>query len=111
TYADYARRGFFELLAVAFAVGGLVLALETFVARRGLAYLCSLIGLIGLTLVVLASAYLRLRLYQDAYGWTELRFYVLAAIAWLAIGIGITIVLLWGDRMGWLLPGLAVAAL
>jgi hypothetical protein len=37
-------------------------------------------------MIVLASAFLRLRLYQDVYGWTELRFYVMAAIVWLAIG-------------------------
>ena len=36
--------------------------------------------LAALTLVVLASAWLRLDLYQQAYGWTELRFYVAAAI-------------------------------
>jgi two-component system sensor histidine kinase BaeS len=66
--------------------------------------------LAGLTAVVLASALLRLRIYQDAYGWTELRFYVLASIVWLATGIGITVALLWRDRMGWLLHGLAMAA-
>jgi len=106
TYAEYARRGFFELLAVAFVVGGLVLALETFVARRGIAYLASFVGLIGLTLVVLSSAYLRLRLYQDAYGWTELRFYVLAAIAWLAIGSLLAVFTVLTDRSRWLLHGM-----
>jgi hypothetical protein len=86
TYAEYARRGFFELLAVAIVVGALVLGLEAFVARRGRGYLAAIVTLIALTVVVLASAFLRLRLYQDAYGWSELRFYVLAAIIWLAIG-------------------------
>ncbi len=103
TYAEYARRGFFELLAVAFLVGGLILALEGFVARRSRTYVLTAIGLVLMTLVVLASAYLRLRLYQDAYGWTELRFYVLAAIGWLAAGAIGAIVLLWADRSSWLL--------
>ena len=40
-----------------------------------------------LTFVILASAAFRLSLYQDAYGWTELRFYVDATIAWLGLGI------------------------
>jgi hypothetical protein len=102
THAEYARRGFFELLAVAFAVGGLVLALEAFVARRSRAYLAGAIGLVVLTMVVLASAYLRLRLYQDAYGWTELRFYVLAAILWLALGAMGAIAGLATDRTRWL---------
>jgi hypothetical protein len=111
TYASYARRGFFELLAAAFVVGGLVLALETFVTQRTRAYLAGVIGLVALTLAVLSSALLRLRLYQDAYGWTELRFYVLAAIIWLAIGAVVAIVALAGDRARWLLHGMLVLSL
>jgi hypothetical protein len=110
TYAGYARRGFFELLAVAFMVGGLVLTLEAFVRRRTLAYLASAIALAILTMVVLASAFLRLRLYQEAYGWTELRFYVLAAIFWLGIGAVMAIVALATDRTRWLAHGLLVLA-
>lgn len=102
TYAEYARRGFFELLAVAFAVGGLILSLEAFVRSRSRTYLFAAIGLVALTIVVLASAFLRLRLYQEAYGWTELRFYVLAAIAWLAIGALVAISTLATDRTRWL---------
>jgi hypothetical protein len=103
TYAEYARRGFFELLAVAFLVGGLVLVAEWFVRERTRPYRAGLIGLVVLTLVVLASAFLRLRLYQDAYGWTELRFYVLAAIFWLAIGTIVAIATIIVNRSGWLL--------
>ena len=85
TYSDYARRGFFELVAAACLAGGVVVALETTVARRSRPYLAALLALIGLTAVVLVSAALRLRLYQDAYGWTELRLYVLTTIAALAV--------------------------
>lgn len=106
TYADYARRGFFELLAVAFLVGGLILAFERFVRERPRAYVAAGIGLVFLTIVVLASAFLRLRLYQDAYGWTELRFYVLAAILWLALGAILAVVTLATDRSRWLLHGM-----
>ncbi|MEX0710288.1 MAG: DUF4173 domain-containing protein [Chloroflexota bacterium] len=106
TYAEYARRGFFELLAVAFVVGGLILAGEWLVVRRTRAYLAGAIGLVVLTAVVLASAVLRLRLYQEAYGWTELRFYVLAAIVWLAIGCLIAVVTLATNRSRWLLHGM-----
>jgi hypothetical protein len=108
TYAEYARRGFFELLAVAFAVGGLVLGLEAVVRSRSRTYLATLLVLVALTLVVLASAFLRLRLYQDAYGWTELRFYVFAAIVWMAVGaIGAT-VCIWLDRTRWLPHGMVI---
>lgn len=106
TYAEYARRGFFELLAVAVLVGGLILAMERFVRARTRAYVLAAIGLVVLTIVVLASAFLRIRLYQDAYGWTELRFYVLAAIAWLAIGALMAVATLTTDRTRWLLHGM-----
>ena len=84
TYANYARRGFFELLAVVVLVGGLLLGLEAVVAHAhpGISS-PPRSALVALTAVVLASSFLRLRLYQEAYGWTELRFYVLAAIVFL----------------------------
>ena len=110
-YAQYARSGFFELVWVAFLAGGLLATVHAIAARRSVALVSAGLALAGLTAVVLASALLRLRIYQDAYGWTELRFYVLATIVWLGIGIGITIALLAGDRMRWLLHGLAIAAI
>ena len=70
----------------------------------------ALIGLVAMTLVVLVSAFLRLRLYQDAYGWTELRFYVLAAIFWLGIGAVMAVATVLANRSGWLVHGLVVLA-
>ncbi|HET7685216.1 MAG TPA: DUF4173 domain-containing protein [Candidatus Limnocylindria bacterium] len=110
TYAEYARRGFFELLAVAALAGGLILIGEAIIRRRTRPYVGGAIGLMVLTAVVLASAFLRLRIYQDAYGWTELRFYVLASIGWLAICLVMAIVALWLDRSRWLVHGLVMAA-
>jgi hypothetical protein len=109
-YAQYARSGFFELVWVAVLAGGLLATVHAVAARRNRVLVGAGLALAGLTAVVLASALLRLRIYQEAYGWTELRFYVLATIVWLAIGIVVTAVLLARDRMGWLLHGLAIAA-
>ena len=109
-YAQYARSGFFQLVQVAVLAGALLVTIHGLAARRTAAIVGAGLVLAGLTAVVLASAFLRLRIYQDAYGWTELRFYVLATIVWLAVGIGITIVLLARDRMRWLLHGLAMSA-
>jgi hypothetical protein len=109
-YAQYARSGFFELVRVAFLAGLLLAVVHAVAARRTVVLVGAGVALALLTAVVLASALLRLRIYQDAYGWTELRFYVLATIVWLAIGIAITIGLLVRDRMRWLLHGLAIAA-
>ena len=55
---------------------------------RSRAQLAASLVLLGLTGVVLVSAFVRLRLYQDAYGWTELRFVVVVAIGWLAVALG-----------------------
>jgi uncharacterized protein DUF4153 len=111
TYSDYARRGFFELIAVVVLVGGLIVALETAVPRRTRSYLWAAVALVLLTGIVLASALLRLRLYQDAYGWTELRFYALAVIAWLAVCLFFAALTLLADRTRWLLHAVAISAL
>jgi hypothetical protein len=102
TYAEYARRGFFELVAVAMLVGGLVFGIEAVVGRRTRAYVAAALGLLGLTVVVLVSAALRLGLYQVAYGWTELRFYVAVGITVLAVAIATAVALVAVDRTRWL---------
>jgi len=109
-YAQYARSGFFELVWVAVLAGALLVSVHGLAAARTRWIVGAGLALAALTAVVLASAFLRLRIYQDAYGWTELRFYVLATIVWLAVGIGLTVILLARDRMGWLLHGMAISA-
>ena len=94
TYADYARRGFFELVAAAAIAGTVAVGLDLAVARRSRLQAGAAMVLLGLTLVILASALARLRLYQDAYGWTELRFVVLVSSGWLACAVVATVVLL-----------------
>jgi Domain of unknown function (DUF4173) len=110
TYANYARRGFFELVAVTCLSGCLVVGLNAAVAERTRTIVVAAVGLAVLTAIVLASAALRLSLYQDAYGWTELRFYVAATIAWLGIGIAAAIALLATDRMRWLAHAMTIGA-
>jgi hypothetical protein len=109
TYADYARRGFFELIAASFLVGGIVLALEATVSRRPVPYVGAAVALVAATLVVLASAALRLQLYQSAYGWSEQRFYAAVAIAWLAITAVAAVVTLLRNQGRWLLHAGAIA--
>jgi hypothetical protein len=100
-YAEYARRGFFELVAVAFLAGGLVIGSERVARHRTRLLVGMAMALVVLTGVVIASSALRLRLYQEAYGWTELRFYVLAAIVLLAVGAIILLAALATDRVRW----------
>ena len=77
-------------------------------ARRSRPYLVALLALLGLSAVVLVSAAMRLRLYQDAYGWTELRLYVLVTIVSLAAALVVTAGLVVANRTRWLGHGLAV---
>ncbi len=92
SYADYARRGFFELLAAtAFVVPVLLIAdwgaAEDARSRRLLRATSNLLVL--LLVGVLASAAYRMKLYQQAYGLTEDRLYGSMVMVWL------TFVLAW----------------
>ena len=84
TYSTYGRTGFFELVAVASVVTVLLFALDHIVLGRPRAYAAAALVLLMFTAVVLASATLRMWLYQQAYGWSELRFYAFVGIAYLA---------------------------
>ncbi len=87
TYAEYARQGFFQLVAVAaitlVALVGLraVTDLSDPADRRRFTVLGEVA--IGLTLVILAVAVRRLGLYTDAYGLTMLRFFSLVFTLWI----------------------------
>ena len=110
-YSAYARRGFFELMASASIVGALLFGLGLQARTRSRITAALGLVLVGLTLVVLVSAWYRLDLYQLAYGWTELRFYALAGIVFLALAL---CVLAWGvvsARMRFSLQPLVGAAL
>lgn len=101
TYAEYARRGFFELVVVALLAGAVIIGIERLARSRTRLLVGAGIGLALLSGVILASAALRLRLYQEAFGWTELRLYVLATIGLLAAGMIALVVQLALDRTRW----------
>ena len=89
TFADYARRGFFELVAVAVLTAVLLLAAHWLLApgRRAWRLFVPLAALLEvLVLVVMVSAFERMRLYMDFYGLTELRLFVTIFMGWLLIG-------------------------
>ena len=89
TYAEYARRGFFELLAVAALLLPLLLLIHWLIARsgpQGERVFRVLAGVqILLLFVIMASAFQRMRLYQAEYGLTEQRLYPTAFMGWLAV--------------------------
>ncbi len=89
TYAEYARGGFWQLLAVTVLALGVVLLASRYApapTRSDRSWKRSLLAaLAGLTLVIVASALRRMWLYQEAYGFTTLRLLVLACELWLGV--------------------------
>jgi len=98
TYAEYARRGFGELLAVAFLTLGLILALGGFGRRESDGQRAGFNGLsalmVALVGVMLVSAFQRLLLYEQAYGFTRLRAYTHVAIVWIGVSFLLFLLLL-----------------
>lgn len=87
TYAEYARRGFGELLAVAFFTLFIIMVLsgitrrETRASRVTFSVLTgSMTAFIG---VILVSSLQRLALYESAYGFSRLRTYSHLCILWI----------------------------
>jgi hypothetical protein len=92
SYAEYARRGFFELIATAALVVPILLVADWMAApesSRSRAVLRATMFVLAVLLVgVIASAAYRMRLYQAAYGLTEQRLYVSVFIVWLTAVLG-----------------------
>jgi hypothetical protein len=92
TFSEYARRGFFELVAVAGLVLPLLLMADWLLRRDRLGHERVFRVLAGaqvaLLFVIMGSALHRMRLYQGAYGLTELRLYTTAFMLWLGLVFG-----------------------
>ncbi|WP_430498893.1 DUF4153 domain-containing protein [Micromonospora trifolii] len=118
TYAQYARGGFWQLLAVT-ALTLLVIAIAARrapKATRGDRLLVRvLLGtLTALSLVIVASALYRMQVYADAYGATRLRLVVSTVELWLGllfVLVGVAVARLRADWLPRLVVGTAVLAL
>jgi hypothetical protein len=86
TYADYARRGFFELVGVSALVLPLLLLLHWLAGNAQQRLFRWLAGaLVAQLFVIMASAMQRMMLYQREFGLTEARLYATAFMGWLAM--------------------------
>lgn len=110
TYAEHARSGFFQLIAVAVLTLGVLGVMRILTdpddigAARRLMLLSE--AAIALTLVIVAVAIRRLALYDQAYGLTMLRLYSTVAAVWIGavfVLLGLRIAGVGRDR-AWLLP-------
>ncbi|MEW5828591.1 MAG: DUF4173 domain-containing protein [Chloroflexota bacterium] len=115
TYSEYARRGFGELLGVAFISLLLLMGFsalskrETPLQRRAFSGLG--IGVVALVLVMLVSAYQRLALYEDAYGFSRLRTYSHVFLLWLAALLVAVVALEWIQKQRLFAVSMLITAL
>ena len=97
TYSEYARRGFSELVLVAFFSLLLFLGLSAVVKREGAAQRWTFsglgLGMVALVGVMLYSAFQRLLLYEAAYGFSRLRTYTHVFMIWLGLLLAVVVVL------------------
>jgi hypothetical protein len=110
SYAEYAHRGAYPLLATALLAGAFALAATPFLGeRRGLRPLMLL--WLAQNVALCLSALLRLDLYVEVYGLTYLRVHAAIWMALVAAGLALTA---WQVRTArptrWLLPRVAALA-
>jgi hypothetical protein len=114
TYAEYARQGFWQLLAVTVLTLFLIAAAVGLAGRKTVEdriWLRTLLGLLAvLTLVIVASALSRMFAYEQAYGYSRLRLLVSVCEGWL--GLVFVLVLIAGVRLRapWLARAVAATA-
>ena len=120
TYAEYARRGFFELVTAAALVLPLLLAwhalLRTGDVRAHRLFRVLAGALVALVALMMLSAVRRMWLYAAEYGLTELRLYTTAFMVWLGVMLLIFVLTILmrerRERFAWraLAAGLAIVA-
>ena len=88
TYAEYARHGFFELVAVTALALPVLLVAHWLLRAENRAHeivFKALAGvMVGLLFVIVASALQRMYLYQSEFGLTELRLYTTIFMLWIS---------------------------
>lgn len=106
TYAEYVHEGFGQLTVATILTLFVVWAASRKAPRETVADRAWLRGALGLlcvmTLVVVASALNRMALYQEAYGFTQLRLLVDVFEGWLGLLVLATLVAGWRLRGAWL---------
>lgn len=113
-YAEYARRGFFELVWVALLTLPVLLGLDAVVpradlrARRGIRVLGRVV--LALLAVVVASAMGRMALYVLYYGLSIDRLYATAFMAWVALVLAWLALTVLRDRPRAFAAGMTIAA-
>lgn len=115
SFAEYARRGYGELVTVALLSLVLLLALGAFTRRDSPSQqrLFSTLSVLVVALVgvMLVSAYMRLALYEMAYGFSRLRTYVHISLIWLGVLLVVVVGLELLRRERWFASAALITAL
>lgn len=89
TYAEYARKGFYELILVAILSFVIISTAEKRVIKREDSHIRSFkilsIVLVVQVVLILVSAFTRLALYENVYGFTNIRIYSHALMIWIGL--------------------------
>ena len=115
TYKEYARSGFFSLLWVTALVMPMLLAFHWFAQSSTrstyLVFRLLCLSLVLQLFVIMLSAFHRINLYVEAYGLTQLRFYSVMFMVWLAIVFVWFIATVLMDKRDRFIFGAAISAL
>lgn len=103
TYAEYARRGFFELIIVTLINWTILICCLKFVREQGVKMKLVLKLMYSLLVIVsgvmLVSAYQRLSMYESAYGFTMERILAHAFMIFLIVIFAYTLIRVWFERL------------
>jgi hypothetical protein len=113
SYAEYARRGFFELVAVTVINFLVLLVIHKIIDQRQKstqAEKALLSILVAFTINMLFAAHYKMALYEQAYGYTELRIYVQVFMLFMAIVFALALLRIWTKKIP-LLKAVFISAL
>ncbi|MEH7094199.1 DUF4153 domain-containing protein [Neobacillus vireti] len=103
TYAEYARKGFFELLFVTLINLSITIAVLSFgeSGKNGIRRMRQILLtiLVLSSAVLLSSAFLRLGMYEEAYGFTFTRVLVHSFMIFLVVIFTYTLVKIWVEKL------------
>ena len=108
TYAEYARRGFFELVAVTMINFCILMGSLGFTKRNNKAtdWLMRILNtlLVGCTLVMVFSAHFRMSLYEEAYGYTYLRMFTHIFMLFIFVLFLMALYRIWNEKFSLVKP-------
>lgn len=103
TYAEFARRGFFELLFVAMLNLLIISTVITFTDLRSRAIGMIIRGMLTLLVIfsgiMLYSAFIRLLMYEEAYGFTFTRVLAHSFMIFLLVILGYSLMRIWLEKL------------